>query len=250
MAKILVVENERIAARDLSEILTELDHKVVGVAADFEDSLALAIEHQPDLALIDIHIDGKRDGVALAGELREEHSMALAFISSHADHNTVTQASATRPNGYLVKPFDKASVDALVSTALSNFVAERASINQEQLAEAKAASGHCLTQSQSAEITQYIERNMDQAIKVEHLADRLNMGTSMFAKRFQASFGMSPYQYLIEQRLDEAKRLLRNTSWPIAEIALAVGFSNQAHFTTSFRQAVKVTPHSYRNSMR
>ncbi len=250
MAKILVIENERIAARDLSEILNELGHDVVGIAANFDDAVALAIEHKPELALIDIHIDGQRDGVALAGELREEHSMALAFISSHADHNTVTQASATRPNGYLVKPFDKSSVDAQVSTALSNFVSSQARVNQEQLADARASSGLGLSKPQSAEIVEYIEKHMDQPIKIDQLADQLGMGKNTFAKRFQTSFGVSPYQYLIEQRIDEAKRLLRNTAWPIAEIALSVGFSNQAHFTTSFKQAVRVTPYSYRKSMR
>ena len=47
-----------------------------------------------------------------------------------------------------------------------------------------------------------------------------------------------------------AAALLRNTRWPIAEVALSVGFANQAHFTTAFKKAHDVTPREYRRATR
>ena len=250
MARILVVENDRIAARDLSETLVELGHECVGRASCFEDALQLVETHGPELCLVDIHLDGSRDGIALAGELREEHSLALAFITSHADHETVTQASAVRPNGYLIKPFDARSVDALVSTALANHAASPADIDVSTLLRRKDGCGPTLSRGQENLVIDHVAKNLDGAIRNEDLAELLDLGCATFSKRFQASFSMTPHQYVVCQRLAEAKRLLRNTRWPIAEVALSVGFANQAHFTTAFKKAHDVTPREYRRATR
>lgn len=202
------------------------------------------------MALIDIHIDGNRDGIALAGELREEHSLALAFLTGHADHETVLHASATQPNGYLIKPFDNASVDALVNTALANFSKTANAIDAEALLKDGAGSDMGLSRGQKSQIEQFIARNLGDAIRNETLADLVGLGPSAFARQFQASFAMTPHQYIVSERIAEAKRLLRNTAWPISQIALAIGFSNQAHFATTFKKATNVTPLGYRKATR
>lgn len=248
MAKVLIVENERIAAQDLAQILTDLGHEVVAQAANFEDARAYCVEFQPELALLDIQIDGKRDGISLAAELREDFSLAIAFITSRADHRTIQQASATYPNGYLVKPFSPSTVDALVTIAMSNFSTEHNQVDAEALADARAGSRPCLTEDQKAQVTDYIDQGLSQPIKIQSLAELVGLPEQVFARRFHQSFGTSPYQYLISARVAEGKRLLRNTTWPLAEIALSVGFSSQAHFTTSFKNVVGVTPSSYRNA--
>lgn len=248
MLKILIVENERVAAKDLAGILTDLGHEVVAMASNFDDARAYCSEYEPDLALLDIQIDGDRDGVSLAAELREDFSLAIAFITSRADHRTIQQASATHPNGYLVKPFAPSTVDALVTVAMSNYSAEHNSVDVEGLSETRNSSDKGLTDDQLQKVRDFIDQNLDGAIKIEDLADKVGLTEQVFAKRFQQSQGTSPYQYLISARVDEGKRLLRNTTWKLSEIALAVGFSSQAHFTTSFRKAVGVTPSAYRNA--
>lgn len=250
MSRVLVVENERIAARDLADILAELGHEVVGMATNFDDARALCLETQPDLALLDIQIDGKRDGISLAAELREDFELAIAFITSRADHTTITQASATRPNGYLIKPFSPSSVDALVSTAIANFAAQRSEIDASILTSSRNDPASGLEESVMVKVVDFIERNMDTTIKIEDLASVAELGPHTFAKKFHVSLGVSPYQFLIGKRVDEAKRMLRNTQWPLSEIALSVGFSNQAHFTTSFKKVVGVTPSAYRRATR
>lgn|GEM_PF-1826388 len=248
MLKVLIVENERIAAQDLAAILTDLGHQVVGIASNFDDARALCSEFQPNLALLDIQIDGERDGISLAAELREDFSLAIAFITSRADHQTIQQASATHPNGYLVKPFAPSTVDALVTIAMSNYSAEHDNVDVESLSQTRADSEKGLTQNEAQKISDFIDQNLDGTIKIEDLADQVGMTEQVFAKRFQKTHETSPYQFLISARVDEGKRLLRNTTWKLSEIALAVGFSSQAHFTTSFRKVVGVTPSAYRNA--
>ncbi len=244
MLRIMIIENERILARDLKETLRSLDHEVVGLATNFCDAVALASEHEPDLALVDIHIDGERDGIALATELREDHEMAIAFLTSHADHKTVLKASIVRPNGYLIKPFDTASVDALINTAMANYSGSQVDGGK------IVASAKALSTCNRDKVERYIEKHLDRPISVEELAELCQLSSAEFSRQFRGSFGAPPHKYMAGERIDEAKRLLRNTDWSIAEIALAVGFSNQAHFTASFRKIAETTPSCYRRFTR
>jgi len=66
---------------------------------------------------------------------------------------------------------------------------------------------------------------------------------------FKRSVGKSVHQFVIEQRIEKAKILLRNYQKPLAEIAQETGFSNQAHFTTSFRKICGTTPKQYRQAL-
>lgn len=240
MLRIMIVENERFLARDLKEVLRSLGHDVVGLATNFCDAVALASEKQPDLSLLDIHIDGERDGIALATELREDHEMAIAFLTSYADHETVLKAAVVRPNGYLIKPFDAASVDALINTAMANYTGSH--VNGGQIISGTKALSTC----NRDKVEQFIEKHLDRPLGVEELAELCQLSSAEFSRQFKASFGVPPHRYMAGERINEAKRLLRNTDWPIAEIALAVGFSNQAHFTATFRKIVDTTPSCYR----
>ncbi|WP_298308738.1 response regulator transcription factor [uncultured Erythrobacter sp.] len=246
MARVLVIENDRVIARDLAEILSSLGHELTGSATTFSDGVALVEQMAPDLVLIDIQIDGDRDGIALATELREEHVVAIAFITSHADHLTIAKASAVRPNGYLVKPFDDGQVEALVSTALANHSGSGGQVDGHKVDADNNVARQSLNTIQKKLVSDYVERHLDRAIKIETMADLCKMSPSEFSKRFSFTFGMTPYQFVTSQRMGEAKRLLRNTVWPIAEIATAVGFANQSHFTSAFRKSENATPLQYR----
>jgi AraC family transcriptional regulator len=63
---------------------------------------------------------------------------------------------------------------------------------------------------------------------------------------FKAATGEAPHGFLQRRRMERAKRLLIETQMPVAELALACGFSSQSHFTVSFRKHVGLTPSKYR----
>jgi AraC family transcriptional regulator len=67
-----------------------------------------------------------------------------------------------------------------------------------------------------------------------------------FAAQFKAATGLRPHDYVLEQRIARAKELLLNTDMKLAEIALAVGFQAQAHFTTVFSRIALATPRRWR----
>ena len=67
-----------------------------------------------------------------------------------------------------------------------------------------------------------------------------------FARLFRQATGQTPHQYVIRCRIERAKRLLRETEWPIIEIGHHVGFTDQSYFTAVFRKHVTTTPNAYR----
>lgn len=240
---VLIVEDQRIAARDLSEILTDLGHNVVGMSANAEDAIWLMKIHDPDLVLADIVIEGSVDGISMARMIREEFDAAIIFISSHADTQTVNRASSIRPNGYIVKPFSAPAVSAAVSTAMANFVKEHSDIDLKSL-EGQSSGGLGLQAIEH--IDDFLDKHFDEDVSVNTLAEVADVPVSTFSRRFKQKTGKSPYQYVVERRINEAKRLLRHTAMPISEISLSVGYSDQAHFSTAFKKINGITPGSYR----
>jgi DNA-binding NtrC family response regulator len=117
-ARILIVEDERITAEDLRDILTTMGYSVVASVSNGPDAIALAEETRPDLALMDIQIKGVMDGTETARILRERFNMAIVFLTAHADATTVSRARFAEPLGYIVKPFQEGELRASIEIAL------------------------------------------------------------------------------------------------------------------------------------
>lgn len=78
------------------------------------------------------------------------------------------------------------------------------------------------------------------------VAETAGVSYYQFFRAFKQSMGLSPNQYLLERRVERAKRMLAETRCPIADISLRVGFASQSHFTSTFRRLTGATPRVYR----
>jgi AraC family transcriptional regulator len=107
-----------------------------------------------------------------------------------------------------------------------------------------------LSQQQLQTVIDYIDVSLDQNIKLADLAVIVNMSVYYFCLLFKQSMAISPYQYVLQQRMERAKQLLRSKKeMAIADVALQCGFANQSHFTKNFRRLVGTTPKVYRDQM-
>jgi PAS domain S-box-containing protein len=123
--RILVVEDERIVARDLENTLRRLGYDVVGSASSSDDALRLASERDPDLVLMDIRIKGELDGIEVTKVLRERFDTAVVYITAYADRDTLSRVCETEPQGYLIKPFRQTDLQSVVEISLSKQGSER-----------------------------------------------------------------------------------------------------------------------------
>jgi AraC family transcriptional regulator len=103
-----------------------------------------------------------------------------------------------------------------------------------------------LPQRQLVQVLDYIHEHLDQDIKLMDLAQLLDISQFHFSHLFKQAIGVSPYQYLIQQRIERAKRLLRQTERSIMDIALDCGFNSHSHLSKQFRQSTGMTPRAYR----
>lgn len=102
-----------------------------------------------------------------------------------------------------------------------------------------------LPQSQLERVIDYIKANLTQDLSILDLATLTSMSESHFSRSFKQSVGIAPYQYLMQQRVERAKQLLKQQAISISDIALDCGFANQTHLTKVFRQMTGVTPKAY-----
>jgi AraC family transcriptional activator FtrA len=96
----------------------------------------------------------------------------------------------------------------------------------------------------------WVQEHLDQPVSVAELADRSAMSRRTFARRFAASTGTTPYQWLLRQRLQLAQRLLETSDLPIDLVAERSGFVTAGNLRKHFGRVVRTTPQSYRNTFR
>jgi AraC family transcriptional regulator len=102
-----------------------------------------------------------------------------------------------------------------------------------------------LTSAQQQRVRNYIAQNLTQELTLAELAQLIDASPGHFTRLFRNTFGVPPYHYIIEQRIDEAKRLMATGQSSILEIALLLGFSSQSHFTVTFRKLTGTTPRQF-----
>ncbi|MCT7374010.1 helix-turn-helix transcriptional regulator [Chelativorans salis] len=104
-----------------------------------------------------------------------------------------------------------------------------------------------LSQAQRRMIIEFIEENIGRNISLAELAGLLQLSVFHFSRKFRREFGCPPYAYVIQQRLEYAKRQLRRGNVPLKVVAANSGFADQSHMTRLFRRVLNVTPGEYRN---
>ncbi len=101
---------------------------------------------------------------------------------------------------------------------------------------------------QERKILRYVGEHLCTPISNRDLADLAGLSASHFSRLFRSSFGVAPREYVIRNRLEHAKTLMRQTRSPLCQIALDSGFSDQAHMSRTFHAIVGSTPNQWRRA--
>ncbi|MDO8178012.1 MAG: EAL domain-containing protein [Undibacterium sp.] len=134
-SRVLIVEDESIVALDLQRRLVRLGYDVPRVAASHDQALKAVNDTFPDIVLMDINISGDIDGIDTAAKL----DVPVIYLTAYSEEKTLQRAKATKPYGYLVKPFSERELHATIQMALERHGVEtRLRISENLLAVAYA----------------------------------------------------------------------------------------------------------------
>ncbi|MCR9250282.1 MAG: response regulator [bacterium] len=115
---IVIVEDEPIIAEDIAFTLESLGYVVKDIFDNATDTLESLKLGKPDLMLLDINIEGDKDGIELAKIIKKDHKIPFVFLTSYYDDATLDRAIPMEPSGYIVKPFDKKDLKVNIELAI------------------------------------------------------------------------------------------------------------------------------------
>jgi len=146
--------------------------------------------------------------------------------------------------GYVLKPFRHEQLLSSIAVALSTHTSQKNKpVDQPSSAE-KASASYRLKPTIA-----YINEHLYHEISLEVLSGAIGMNSSYFSRFFHQEIGLSPYQYIIQQRIEKAKGLLiQKSSITINDIALQCGFCSHSQLNKHFRRLLGITPKEYRDS--
>ena len=124
ISNIIIVEDDEITALNLNLSLQKHGYNIVAVCDNVTVAKNKIQTHNPDIVLIDISLDESNDGIELGMIVREKYNIPFIYLTSYSDDDVIAQAKETQPYGYIVKPFDPASLHATIQMAIFKYDAE------------------------------------------------------------------------------------------------------------------------------
>tara|TARA_R110001599_G_scaffold175355_1_gene367404 strand:+ start:7812 stop:8540 length:729 start_codon:yes stop_codon:yes gene_type:complete len=186
--KILVVEDEMVIADNICMILEDLGYEVLEPAINYEEAVETIEAEKPDIAILDIQLGGKKDGVDLAETIKEQYDFPFIFLTSNADAGTIERVKRVSPPAYLVKPFNKDDLYTSVELALHSYAESR---------------GNAKTQEEDLLIKDAI------FIKEKNLFHKIKLDTILYLK--------SDHVYIEVFTTDGKKHLIRGSLTDLSE---------------------------------
>ena len=118
-ARIMVVEDEGVVALQIRESLENLGYAVPLSRPSGEEAVEKVLETEPDLVLMDIKLTGRMSGIDAARKIQSRLDVPVVYLTAFSDAETLELAQATDPYGYVLKPFDEKSLNAVIQMSLA-----------------------------------------------------------------------------------------------------------------------------------
>jgi len=115
---VLIVEDDDIIARVEDWRLKKLGYLVCGRASTGAEAMELVVNKKPDIVLMDINLKGDIDGIETAKMIRKGFNIPVIYVTSHSDGATLVRAKETKPDGFIIKPFDDNDLRVAIEMAL------------------------------------------------------------------------------------------------------------------------------------
>lgn len=237
---ILIVEDELLIARDIKNILDEEEYDVIELVDSVESAIESIKRQKPDLVLIDINLKKSRDGIDLGMFLLLNDTIPFIYLTAISDKLTVNRASYSRPQGYIIKPFRAIDLKTTVAIVLNNYnhknidVLRKENIFNDEVP------------FFLREIINYINDNITEKLEVKQLAKMTKWKSQYFQRLFTKYMNITPYQYILNKKIEKTKALLIETDIRTRQISFEMGFASHSNFCYNFKKITGETPQEHR----
>ena len=239
--RVLVADDEKLIAKNIAKSIEQLNpcFEVVSICTDGKEALDYLSEHPIHVVFTDIRMP-EMDGLELAKQIFSNHPyIQCVIISGYNDFDYARSAISYQVKNYLLKPIDKEELRKCltdIETHLHTAFADLETVSSQEKS----------TEELVSLVKEFIQRNYQKTLDLSAMADTLGFSSAYLTKIFTRHEGMPPSKYIKKYRMTIAKQLLLTTDIPISVIAEQTGFSDQFHFSKTFRAAEGLSPSEYR----
>jgi AraC-like DNA-binding protein len=192
------------------------------------------------LVLIDVNLNEESDGTDLGSYLLDKDNIPYIYITSYSDNVSVERIKTTRPQGIIIKPFKPVDVITSVSIVLNNFKHKNIDVFR-QNDELKNEIPFILKV-----VIDYINENLNRKIDLHELSDLTKWSHQHFIKLFTQFVGQTPYQYILQKKIEKAKAIIIETDVVLSTLSSEFGFESYSNFFKAFKKETGYTPDYYR----
>ena len=240
---VLIVEDNKELIDFIEEILTE-DYDILK-AEDGEAGEAVALEKIPDIIISDVMMP-RKNGYELCRDLNaneKTNHITVIMLTAKGEHEHKMEGLQQGANAYLTKPFD----DEELTLTIKNLMESRDNLWQHfksmDMFLINEMDINTLEDKFLQDVFQIIKDNMDnENFKVDDIAQQVGFSRSQLHRKLKALLDKSANQLIVEIRMNEAYRLLKNKADTVSQVAYSVGYSNLSYFTKRFKEKYGVLP--------
>jgi len=243
MYKVLIVDDEPVIVEGLRKIVDweKYNCVVVGTASSGKEGLEMTEKYQPDILFTDIRMPGM-DGLTMIAALRSEHrNMQIVILTGYRDFEYARTALNLGVFRYLVKPSKMKELDEAMESLTERLDKIGRSKEADEGDDTENANNFVVKQALS-----YIEQHYKEKLQLTDVAEKVYVSHWHLSKLLNST-GKSFSDLLNEVRIENAKKLMEDSSLHIADISERVGFADTAHFSRVFKKYTGMSAGEYRN---
>ncbi len=240
MYKVVIIDDEPIIVRGLSTFLPleRYDCTIVGTANDGMEGLELIRRVRPDIVFSDIYMP-KMNGMAMAAALKSEfEDIEITIVTGYRDFDLLQEALRIGIARYVLKPTKMEELE------------EALKVMTERLKKKDISSEETDTNAGSFVVNnalEYMRNHYANKFSLKEVADAVYVSQWHLSKLLNKHKEQGFFELLNEIRIEEAKKLLRNPSLRVGDVAEQVGFSDLPHFSRVFKKIVGMSANEFRN---
>tara|TARA_R110001632_G_scaffold206556_1_gene330472 strand:+ start:8995 stop:9696 length:702 start_codon:yes stop_codon:yes gene_type:complete len=125
---VFIIEDNALNRISLETRLEDHGYKIVGSYANAEEAWEILKNTKVDIVLIDINLAGDKNGIWIGGKIREHNNTAFIYLTAYGDKETINKVKKTKPNGYLMKPYNEPTLLTTIDIAINSFANQKQAI--------------------------------------------------------------------------------------------------------------------------